>query len=54
MGPKYIEVLGRFLPRGGISIDPYCNYGKPGTSYESLAKKRFELHDIDPERIDNR
>ena len=27
MNPKYIEVWGKFLPRGGISIDPYCNYG---------------------------
>ena len=29
MDPKYIEVWGKFTPRGGISIDPYCNYGKP-------------------------
>ena len=28
MEPKYIEVWGKFTPRGGISIDPYCNYGK--------------------------
>lgn len=27
MDPKYIEVWGKFLPRGGISIDPYANYG---------------------------
>ena len=27
MNPKYIEVWGKFTPRGGISIDPYCNYG---------------------------
>jgi 7-cyano-7-deazaguanine reductase len=26
MDPKYIEVWGKFTPRGGISIDPYCNY----------------------------
>ena len=31
MEPKYIEVWGKFTPRGGISIDPYCNYGKPGS-----------------------
>ena len=24
MEPKYIEVWGKFTPRGGISIDPYC------------------------------
>jgi len=41
MEPKYIEVKGIFTPRGGISIHPYCNYGKPGTEYERLAKERL-------------
>jgi 7-cyano-7-deazaguanine reductase len=41
MKPKYIEVTGIFTPRGGISIHPFCNYGKPGTEYEELAKKRL-------------
>jgi len=41
MDPKYIEVTGIFNPRGGISIYPYCNYGKPETEYEALAKKRL-------------
>ena len=27
--PKYVEVWGKFLPRGGLSIDPYANYGSP-------------------------
>jgi len=44
MAPKYIEVLGRFTPRGGISIDPYVNYGRPGTTYAALAEKRFVAH----------
>ncbi|MDR0991763.1 MAG: preQ(1) synthase [Ruminococcus sp.] len=39
--PRYIEVLGRFTPRGGISIDPFCNYGKPGTKYEIMAEERL-------------
>ncbi len=52
--PKYIEVLGRFLPRGGISIDPYCNYGKPGTDWESVARDRLFHHDMNPEKVDNR
>ena len=30
LDPKYIEVWGKFLPRGGLSIDPYANYGKKG------------------------
>ena len=37
MSPKYIEVWGKFMPRGGISIDPYCNYGQEGTKYANLA-----------------
>lgn len=54
MNPKYIEVWGRFLPRGGISIDPYCNYGKPGTKWEELAWNRLANHDMYPEKVDNR
>ena len=54
MSPKYIEVWGKFLPRGGISIDPYCNYGKPGTKWEELAWDRLSHHDLYPESINNR
>ena len=52
--PKYIEVWGKFLPRGGLSIDPYCNYGKPGTNWEQVAWNRMSNHDMFPEKIDNR
>lgn len=45
MDPKYIEVTGFFTPRGGISIYPYANYGRPGTRYEALAEKRMEEHE---------
>ena len=41
MQPKYIEVLGLFTPRGGISIYPYANYGQPGTKYEKMAEERL-------------
>ena len=44
MDPKYIEVTGVFTPRGGISIYPYCNYGKPETEYVDLAKQRLWKH----------
>ena len=44
MDPKYIEVTGIFTPRGGISIWPYANYGRPGTKYEKLAEERFAGH----------
>lgn len=54
MDPKYIEVWGKFTPRGGISIDPYTNYGKPGTKYEEMANYRLMNHDLYPETVDNR
>ncbi len=54
MDPKYIEVTGKFLPRGGLSIDPYCNYGKPGTKWEDVAWDRMIHHDMNPEKVDNR
>jgi len=54
MEPKYIEVWGKFTPRGGISIDPYCNYGKKGTLWENVAFNRLTQHDMYPEKIDNR
>ena len=54
MDPKYIEVWGKFLPRGGLSIDPYCNYGRPGTRWEEAAWERLKGHDLYPERVDNR
>ena len=45
MDPKYIEVTGFFTPRGGISIYPYANYGRPGTKWEKLAEQRLFNHD---------
>lgn len=54
MQPKYIEVWGKFLPRGGLSIDPYCNYGKPNTKWEKLAWDRLSHHDMNPETVNNR
>ena len=54
MDPKYIEVWGKFTPRGGISIDPYCNYGKKGTKWEDIAFNRMANHDLYPEKVDNR
>ena len=46
MDPKYIEVTGLFTPRGGISIYPYANYGRPGTKYEQMAEFRMLHHDL--------
>ena len=38
--PKYMEVIGKFTPRGGISIDPFVN-GGTGAKYRKLAEARF-------------
>ena len=55
MDPKYIEVWGKFTPHGGISIDPYCNYGKPGTRMGSRSPSTVSRnHDLYPEKVDNR
>ena len=52
--PSLFRSLGKIHSRGGISIDPYYNYGKPGTKYEGLAEQRLFQHDLYPEKIDNR
>ncbi|MGN0853102.1 MAG: preQ(1) synthase [Kiritimatiellia bacterium] len=39
--PRYLEVVGKFVPRGGISIDPFVN-GGTGAKYKALARRRFE------------
>lgn len=54
MNPRYIEVQSKFLPRGGISIDTYVNWGQPGTKYEKLAEDRIKQHDATFEKVDNR
>ena len=52
--PRFIEVWGKFLPRGGLSIDPYCKYGIPKTEWRDLARFRLLRHDLEPDKIDNR
>lgn len=39
MNPKYLEVIGVFMPRGGISIYPFANYADE--EYKELAKQRM-------------
>lgn len=40
MDPRYIEVRGEFMPRGGISIHPFANYGD--AEHSDLAARRRE------------
>jgi len=54
MNPKYIEVWCKFLPRGGISIDPFVNYSNGEEKYDKIRDYRFLNHDMNPEKIDNR
>ena len=46
MDPRYIEVVGIFVPRGGISIHPFVNYGRKGTKYEQMAEDRMRNYQI--------
>lgn len=39
MKPKYIEVRGIFMPRGGISIVPFANYGDE--NHQDMVRQRM-------------
>ncbi len=39
MDPRYLEVIGLFTPRGGISIYPFANYGDD--EHQHLVKERM-------------
>jgi len=42
LNPKYIEVLGKFTPRGGIAIEPFANYSNE--DYKNYKTKRLFNH----------
>lgn len=39
MHPRYLEVIGIFKPRGGISIYPFANYADP--AHQEMAQQRL-------------
>ena len=39
--PKYLEVIGEFTPRGGISIFPYASSCNSQAKYKKLKDERF-------------
>lgn len=47
MHPRYIEVLGRFTPRGGISIVPFANYGDEAHQDLVKARRLARLNSLD-------
>ena len=42
MDPRYLEVLGKFTPRGGISIRPFANYAD--AEHQALKASRLQAH----------
>ena len=54
MQPRFIEVQGKFTPRGGISIDPYTCWGRPDSVYQEMAAHRLKNHDLFFENVHNR
>lgn len=40
MRPHYIEVIGEFTPRGGISIYPFCSRSGTARIFKQLLKER--------------
>jgi 7-cyano-7-deazaguanine reductase len=44
MKPKYIEVIGEFTPRGGISIWPMASYANKEKEFQLLRKQRFAAY----------
>jgi 7-cyano-7-deazaguanine reductase len=41
--PRYFEIEGLFKIRGGISIEPFVNYGRG--EFEEMAKNRLAAHE---------
>lgn len=46
MEPRYIEVVGRFMPRGGISINPFANRGDDDHQDIVVARRMAALGDF--------
>lgn len=43
LAPRYLEVEGNFKVRGGISIEPFVNFGRG--EFEELARQRLANHE---------
>ena len=47
LSPKYIEVRGRFRPRGGIAIHPFVAWGAAKGGWAEFAKERLLDEDVE-------
>ena len=43
LNPRYLEIEGNFKVRGGISIEPFANFGRG--EFEEMAKNRLAAHE---------
>lgn len=41
MQPRYIEVIGNFVARGGIAIHPFANHSNSEPRYQEMARHRL-------------
>jgi 7-cyano-7-deazaguanine reductase len=54
LDPKYIEVWGKFTLRAEFQLILSATTERPGREWEEVAKQRLHMHDLYPEKIDNR
>ena len=47
LAPKYVEVRGRFRPRGGIAIHPFVAWGAAKGGWADFAKERLLDEDVE-------
>ena len=47
LAPKYVEVRGRFRPRGGIAIHPFVAWGAAKGGWAEFAKERLFDEDVE-------
>ena len=47
LSPKYIEVRGRFRPRGGIAIHPFVAWGAAKGGWADFARERLLDEDVE-------
>ena len=47
LAPKYVEVRGRFRPRGGIAIHPFVAWGAAKGGWADFARERLLDEDVE-------
>ena len=47
LNPRFIEVIGEFMPRGGIAIHPYVSWANEGKYFQDLKQYRQRNYRLD-------